>query len=141
MTKRPLTSYKILKCSFDFSMEMTSMKPAGKVSSVRTLLSTRIRRCLTIRVTSLPVKAYLRRLRRKMVRGRDSRNLWGPGDGRGAYVICKMNQYRYIYGKFILSTHVGTAEFVQHPGRGGGKPLQVFFGSSGLRIIDSLAFS
>ena len=117
------------------------MKPVGKVSSVRTLLSTRIRRCLTIKVTSLPFKAYLRRLRRKMVKGSDSRNLWGPGDGRGAYVIYKMDQYKHIYRITILLTHVGTAEFVQHPGRGGGKPLQVFFGSSGLKIIDSLAFS
>ena len=62
----------------------TPMKPAGKVSSVRTLPSTLIRRCLTIAVTSRPVKAYFNRLRRKTVRGSDSRSLWGPGDGRGA---------------------------------------------------------
>lgn len=51
------------------------MNPAGKVSSVRTLLSILMRRCLTIEVTSRAVRAYFRRLRRKTVRGSDSRNL------------------------------------------------------------------
>jgi hypothetical protein len=60
------------------------MKPVGYVLSVRTLPSTLIRRCWTIEVTSRPVKAYFSLLRRKMERGRDSRSLWGPGDGRGA---------------------------------------------------------
>ena len=60
------------------------MKPAGYVLSVRTLPSTLIRRCWTIDVTSRPVKAYFSLLRRNMERGRDSRSLWGPGDGRGA---------------------------------------------------------
>ena len=60
-------------------------KPVGYVVSVLTFPSTLISRCATIKVTSRPVKAYLRRLRRNMVRGRDSRSLWGPGEGRGAY--------------------------------------------------------
>lgn len=41
---------------------------------------------MTIAVTSRPVKAYLSRLRNKMTRGKDSRSLCGPADGRGAYV-------------------------------------------------------
>jgi hypothetical protein len=35
-------------------------------------------------LTSLPVSAYLRRLRSRMISGRHSRSLWGPVDGRGA---------------------------------------------------------
>lgn len=61
------------------------MNPAGKVSSVLTFPSTLISRCLTMAVTSFPVKAYFNRFRRKTVRGRDSRSLWGPGEGRGAW--------------------------------------------------------
>jgi len=53
--------------------------------SVRTFPSTLISRCLTIAVTSRPVNAYFNLLRRKITRGKDSRSLWGPGDGRGAW--------------------------------------------------------
>jgi hypothetical protein len=71
------------------------MKPAGKVSSVLTFPSTLMIRCLTIAVTSRPVKAYFSRFRRKTVRGSDSRSLWGPGEGRGAYIIspCSLSYY------------------------------------------------
>lgn len=55
------------------------------MASVRTFPSTLINRCLTIPVTSRPVNAYFNLLRRKITRGRDSRSLWGPGDGRGAW--------------------------------------------------------
>jgi hypothetical protein len=41
-------------------------------------------RSLRIILTSWYVRAYLRRLRRKMTRGRHSRSLCGPADGRGA---------------------------------------------------------
>ena len=61
------------------------MKPAGKVSSVLTFPSTLMIRCLTIAVTSFPVKAYFSLFLKKTVRGKDSRSLWGPGEGRGAY--------------------------------------------------------
>jgi hypothetical protein len=57
------------------------------VVSVRTLPSTLINRCLTIEVTSRPFNAYFNLLRRKIVRGSDSRSLWGPGEGRGAWSI------------------------------------------------------
>jgi len=62
------------------------MNPAGYVSSVRTFPSTLTRRCFMIAVTSRPVRAYLSRLRRNTVRGRDSRSLCGPGEGRGACI-------------------------------------------------------
>lgn len=39
---------------------------------------------MTILVTSVLFRAYLRRLRRKMTSGSDSRSLCGPVDGRGA---------------------------------------------------------
>lgn len=52
---------------------------------MRTLPSTLIRRCFTILSTSLPVSAYLSRLRRKITSGRHSRSLCGPVLGRGAY--------------------------------------------------------
>lgn len=60
------------------------MKPAGKFGSVRTFPSTLIKRCITIFVTSEFVRAYFKRLRRKITKGKDSRNLCGPVDGRGA---------------------------------------------------------
>lgn len=59
----------------DLSIVMTSMKPVGKVSSVLTFPSTLMVLWAMMAVTSRPVKAYLRRFRRKMVRGRDSRSL------------------------------------------------------------------
>jgi len=62
------------------------MNPAGYVGSVRTFASILTRRCFKIAVTSRPVNAYFSRFRRKIVNGNDSRNLCGPGDGRGAYV-------------------------------------------------------
>src|SRR5271154_2493126 len=61
------------------------MYPAGYVASVRTLPSTLMRRCMTICLTSRPLRAYLRRFRMKTMRGRQSRSLCGPGEGRGAY--------------------------------------------------------
>lgn len=60
------------------------MNPAGKLGSVRTLPSTLIRRCITILVTSVLVRAYFSLLRRKITNGSDSRSLCGPWDGRGA---------------------------------------------------------
>lgn len=60
------------------------MNPAGKVTSVLTFPSILINRCLTIFLTSSPFRAYLRRLRRNTMRGRHSRSLCGPCDGRGA---------------------------------------------------------
>jgi len=51
---------------------------------VRTLPSTLMRRCMTILVTSAPLRAYLRRFLRKINRGSDSRSLCGPVEGRGA---------------------------------------------------------
>lgn len=39
---------------------------------------------MTILVTSQFVRAYFNLLRRKMTNGRDSLNLWGPVEGRGA---------------------------------------------------------
>lgn len=54
------------------------------MGSVRTLPSTLMRRCMTILVTSAPLRAYLRRFLRKINRGSDSRSLCGPVDGRGA---------------------------------------------------------
>jgi len=70
--------------------------------SVRTLPSILIKRCLTIEVTSRPVRAYFSLLRRKTVRGRDSRSLWGPGEGRGACEFrkrkgCDLLQFPDIY--------------------------------------------
>jgi len=62
---------------------------------VRTLLSILIKRCLTIAVTSRPVSAYFSLLRRKTVRGRDSRSLWGPGEGRGACQIVLIIQQSF----------------------------------------------
>lgn len=77
-------------------------KPVGYVASVLTFPSILMRRCMTIEVTSRPVKAYFSLLRRKMVRGRDSRSLWGPGDGRGAYIAMnrlstEIEQFVYRY--------------------------------------------
>ena len=60
------------------------MNPAGKQGSVRTFESTLIRRCLTIFLTSVPVRAYLSLFLRKTTRGMHSLSLWGPGEGRGA---------------------------------------------------------
>ena len=60
------------------------MKPAGYVLSVRGLPSTLIRRCIRTYLTSLVLRAYFSRLRSRMIRGRHSRSLWGPVDGRGA---------------------------------------------------------
>lgn len=90
------------------------MKPAGKVGSVLTFWSTLIKRCIVIERTSLPVKAYFSLLRRKMVRGRDSRSLWGPGEGRGAYRTANC-QLRCCADKIFCKTHVGTAQLVEHP--------------------------
>lgn len=60
------------------------MNPAGYVGSVRTLPSTLIKRCITIFVTSAPLRAYFRRFLKKIIKGNDSLNLCGPVDGRGA---------------------------------------------------------
>ena len=60
------------------------MKPAGYVLSVRALPSTLTRRCMRMYFTSLVFRAYLRRLRSKMMSGRHSRSLCGPVDGLGA---------------------------------------------------------
>lgn len=78
---------------------------------MRTFPSILIKRCLTMEVTSRPVKAYFSLLRRKTVRGRDSRSLWGPGEGRVAYEVEKtkcsvLRQFPEIYGnvhKFRLT--------------------------------------
>lgn len=51
---------------------------------MRTLPSTLIKRCITILVTSAPFKAYFKRFLKKIIIGKDSRNLCGPVDGRGA---------------------------------------------------------
>ena len=61
------------------------MKPAGYVLSVRGLPSTLIRRCIRTYLTSFVLRAYFSRLRSRMIRGRHSRSLWGPVDGRGAH--------------------------------------------------------
>lgn len=70
------------------------MKPAGYVGSVRTLPSILMSRCATIEVTSCPVKAYFSLFLRKTVRGRDSRSLCGPGEGRGACIMVHNQAYR-----------------------------------------------
>lgn len=62
------------------------MNPAGKFESVRTFPSTLMSRCITILLTSGFVNAYFKRLRKKITNGRDSLNLCGPWDGRGANV-------------------------------------------------------
>jgi hypothetical protein len=102
--------WEISPLSVTSKINTVPMKPAGYVLSVRTLPSTLIRRCWTIEVTSRPVKAYFSLLRRKMERGRDSRSLWGPGEGRGAWKHVvpggKMNQ---------RGTHVCAAQFIKHP--------------------------
>lgn len=78
-------SIKQILCSF-YKQSSTNlpMKPAGKVGSVRTLPSTLIKRCITILVTSAPFKAYFKRFLKKIIKGKDSRNLCGPVEGRGA---------------------------------------------------------
>ena len=113
------------------------IKPPGYVSSVLTFPSTLIKRCLTIAVTSRPVKAYFSLLRRKMVRGRDSRSLWGPGDGRGA---CQFTKWNDTPGIASNSTHICPAQLVEHPWGGRGKALQVLFGSSSLIEMEELAW-
>ena len=59
------------------------MKPVGIVKSVRTIPSTKIRRCITIFLTSSWLKAYLRRFFKNLIRGRYSLSLCGAADGRG----------------------------------------------------------
>lgn len=87
-------------------------------------------------VTSRPVKAYLRRFRRKMVRGSDSRSLWGPGEGRGAWndgrEVCFSRMPRMPLRK--RSTHVGTRQLVEHPRGGRCETLEVLLGSTSLSI-------
>lgn len=68
-------------------------------------------RCLTIAVTSLPVKAYFSLFLKNTVKGRDSRSLWGPGEGRGAYWISLL--FHFIHSTRV--TYVGAAELVEHP--------------------------
>ena len=52
------------------------------------------------------------------MRGRDSRSLWGPGDGRGAYKIGSKTEYLgsevALDDKFCV-THICPTELVQHP--------------------------
>ena len=59
------------------------MKPVVIVKSVRTIPSTKIRRCITIFLTSSWLKAYLRRFFKDLIRGRYSLSLCGAADGRG----------------------------------------------------------
>lgn len=75
------------------------MKPDGKVRSVRTFPSTLIRRCFTIFVTSVAVSAYFKRFRRIITRGKHSRSLCGPADGRGAKIPVSLSSIQ-CFGAF-----------------------------------------
>lgn len=68
----------------DIKKNHLPINPAGKLTSVRTLPSTLMVRCITILVTSSRVKAYFKRLRSITTNGNDSLNLCGPQDGLGA---------------------------------------------------------
>lgn len=67
--------------------------------------------CMQIFLTSSPVRAYLRRFLRKMMRGKHSLSLWGPVEGRGAYrqqsqptsMCCINNIGRVAYHFFLPS--------------------------------------
>ena len=82
--KRPFVSYNNRNLSDDASISTTSMNPAGKHGSVRILPSTLTCFDMQICFASMPVMAYFRRFLRMRMRGRHSRNLCGPVDGRGA---------------------------------------------------------
>ena len=60
------------------------MNPPGKHGSVLTFPSTFTNRWASILVTSFPFRAYFNLFRKKMISGRHSLSLCGPGDGRGA---------------------------------------------------------
>ncbi len=59
-------------------------------------------------LTSRLFKAYFKRLRSKTINGKLSRNLCGPGEGRGAYHINKEknNLIKLYIQKYFLITKV-----------------------------------
>ena len=85
--KRPFVSYSNRNLSDDASISTTSMNPAGKHGSVRIFPSTLTCFDMQICFASMPVMAYFRRFLRMRMRGRHSRNLCGPVDGRGAGAV------------------------------------------------------
>lgn len=66
------------------SCYVSPMNPPGKHGSVLTFPSTFTNRWASILVTSFPFNAYFNLFRRKMISGRHSLSLCGPGLGRGA---------------------------------------------------------
>ena len=105
------------------------MNPEGYVVSVRTFPSTLIRRCIRMLLTSFPVRAYLRRLRRKTTRGRHSRVLWGPAEGLGAQVPVSLSSIQCL-GALSCSTK-GDETGPLHEQEYSTHSLQVFLWAAG----------
>jgi len=91
-------------------------------------------------VTSLPVKAYLRRFLREQFsfRGKEDVILQDDGEGKGFSVF--VGTLRGLSGLFgdkyrdaSRNPYKNTAELVEHPALGGGDSLQMLFGASDLK--------